>query len=71
MGIVRLYDGIHDQLRKASKVFDRSMNAQAEHWLKVGILSEFHPEMNYEALRKLLFLHQDLSLEKTLGVRRK
>jgi ParD-like antitoxin of type II bacterial toxin-antitoxin system len=67
MGIVRLSDEIHNQLRKASKVFDRSLNAQAEHWIKMGMLSEFYPNKDYEELRKLLFLHESLSIEKILG----
>jgi hypothetical protein len=66
MGIVRLSDEIHDQLRKASKVFDRSLNAQAEHWIKIGMLSEFHPKMDYDELRKQLFLHESVSIEKIL-----
>jgi hypothetical protein len=68
MGIVRLSDEIHDQLRKASKVFDRSLNAQAEHWIKMGMLAEFYPKKDYEALRKLLFSHDSLTIEKILGV---
>jgi hypothetical protein len=71
MGIVRLSDEIHDELRKASKVFDRSLNAQAEHWIKIGILSEFHPKSDYEQLRKLLFQHESLSIEKILGAKRR
>jgi hypothetical protein len=67
MGIVRLSEEIHNQLRKASKVLDRSLNAQAEHWIKMGMLSEFYPKKDYEELRKLLFSHENLTIEKILG----
>jgi hypothetical protein len=72
MGIVRLSDEVHDQLRKAAKVFDRSLNSQAEHWIKIGMLSEFQPTKDYEQIRNLLFRHENLSIEKiiALGKRR-
>ncbi len=34
MGIVKISEEIHDELREASRVFDRSLNSQAEHWIK-------------------------------------
>ncbi len=71
MGIVKLSDEVHDQLRKASKVFDRSLNSQAEHWIKIGMLSEFHPAKDYEQIRNLLFQHENLSIEKILILARK
>lgn len=69
MGIVKVSDEIHEQLRKASKVFDRSLNSQAEHWLKVGMLSELHPSKNYEEIRDYLFKHESLSIEKILKLK--
>jgi len=71
MGIVRLSEAIHDHLRKASKVFDRSLNAQAEHWIKIGMLSEFHPTKDYEQIRNLLFQHENLSIDKILALGKK
>ena len=66
MGIVKINDEIHDELRKASEVFNRSLNAQAEHWIKIGMLSELHPSIDYEEIRDLLFTHGDLSIEKII-----
>lgn len=69
MGIVKVSDEIHEQLRIASKVFDRSLNAQAEHWLKIGMLSEVLENKNYSELRDYLFQNGDLSLEKIISKR--
>ena len=35
MGIVNIDDDLHDQLRRASKVSCRSINAQAVYWIKI------------------------------------
>ncbi|MGE3610360.1 MAG: ParD-like family protein [Bacteriovoracaceae bacterium] len=66
MGIVRVSDEIHSQLRKASKALDRSLNSQAEHWLKIGMLSELHRDKSYEELRNLLFEYDNFSIETIL-----
>jgi plasmid stability protein len=47
MGIVNIDDELHDQLRKASAVGCRSINAQAAFWLKIGLLAEMNPTMNF------------------------
>ncbi len=71
MGIVKVSDELHEQVRKASKALDRSLNSQAEHWLKIGMLSELYREKTYEELRNLLFAHDDLSIEGILKKSRK
>jgi hypothetical protein len=40
MGIVNIDDDLHDQVRKASTVSLRSINAQAAYWIKIGMLCE-------------------------------
>ena len=40
MGIVKINDELHEEVRKASSVMVRSINAQAEFWMKVGMLAE-------------------------------
>jgi hypothetical protein len=54
MGIVKISDLMHDNLRDASEALSRSINAQAEHWLRVGMLSEAHPELTYAEICQLL-----------------
>jgi hypothetical protein len=54
MGIVKISDLMHDNLRDASDALSRSINAQAEHWLRVGMLAELHPELNYGDICQLM-----------------
>lgn len=47
MGIVNIEDELHDQLRRASKVSYRSINAQAAYWITVGMLCETNPTLSF------------------------
>lgn len=47
MGIVSIDDDLHDQLRRASKVSFRSINAQAAYWIKIGMLCETNPSLSF------------------------
>jgi hypothetical protein len=47
MGIVNIDDELHDQLRKASTVSCRSINAQAAFWIRIGMLCEMHPTQSF------------------------
>ncbi|ESQ82430.1 hypothetical protein AEAC466_17570 [Asticcacaulis sp. AC466] len=47
MGIVNIDDDLHEQVRRASKVSYRSINAQAAFWIKVGILCETNPTLSF------------------------
>lgn len=50
MGIINLDDELHDQLRRASSVACRSINAQASFWIKIGMLSELNPTLSFNEL---------------------
>lgn len=50
MGIVKISDHLHEEVRKTSSVMERSINAQAEFWLKIGRLAEQNPTMTYEQI---------------------
>ena len=54
MGIVKISDQLHDQIRLSSAALGRSINAQAEHWLRVGQLAEHHPHLDYAGICALL-----------------
>ena len=54
MGIVKISDQLHDQIRLSSAALGRSINAQAEHWLRVGQLAEHHPQLDYAGSCRLL-----------------
>jgi len=47
VGLVKISDTLHEELRIASDALSRSINAQAEHWIRVGMLSELHPDLRY------------------------
>ncbi len=54
MGIVKISEGMHENLRVASNALCRSINAQAEHWMRIGMLAELHPELNHSEICRLL-----------------
>lgn len=57
MGIVKISDELHEELRKASSTMVRSINSQAEYWIKIGMLAETNPTMTYsEIIREQLRL---------------
>lgn len=47
MGIVNIEEELHDQIRKASAVSCRSINAQAAFWVKIGMLCEMNPTLTF------------------------
>ncbi|HEY9096325.1 MAG TPA: ParD-like family protein [Hydrogenophaga sp.] len=54
MGIVKISDSMHENLRVAGSALSRSINAQAEHWMRVGMLTEMHPELNHREICQML-----------------
>lgn len=60
MGIVKISDLMHENLRVAGSALSRSINAQAEHWMRVGMLAELHPGLDHRAICQLL-VHAELA----------
>ena len=54
MGVVKISDLMHENLRVAGSALSRSINAQAEHWMRVGMLTEMHPELDHREICQLL-----------------
>ncbi|OYT90631.1 MAG: hypothetical protein CFE43_17200 [Burkholderiales bacterium PBB3] len=54
MGIVKISEQMHENLRVAGNALSRSINAQAEHWMRVGMLTEMYPELDYREICQLL-----------------
>lgn len=52
MGIVKIDDDLHEEVRRASTVMCRSINAQAEFWMKVGMLAEANPTLSFNEIVK-------------------
>ncbi|KFE45245.1 MULTISPECIES: ParD-like family protein [Pseudomonas] len=54
MGLVKISENMHANLRSASVALSRSINAQAEHWMRVGMLAELHPTLDYSEICQML-----------------
>lgn len=50
MGLVNIDDVLHDQLRRASGLTCRSINAQATYWMKIGLLAELNPNLTFNEI---------------------
>ncbi|MBN9081755.1 MAG: hypothetical protein BGP04_10560 [Rhizobiales bacterium 62-17] len=55
MGIVKIDDELHEEVRRASAVMCRSINAQAEFWMKIGMIAEAHPTLSFNDIVKMQF----------------
>ncbi|MCV0426360.1 MAG: ParD-like family protein [Roseibium sp.] len=53
MGIVKIDEDLHEEVRRASSVMCRSINAQAEFWMKIGMLAESNPTMSFTDIVKM------------------
>lgn len=47
MGIVKITEQMHANLRLISGAMSRSINSQAEHWLRIGMMAELNPGLCY------------------------
>jgi hypothetical protein len=54
MGIVKISEQMHQSLRLTSGALNRSINAQAEHWMRIGMLAELNPSLCYSEICRLL-----------------
>ncbi|MGF7146705.1 hypothetical protein FHS96_000314 [Sphingomonas zeicaulis] len=53
MGIVKIDDALHEEARRASTVMCRSINAQAEFWMRMGMLAEANPTLSFTEIVRL------------------
>lgn len=67
MGIVKINDQLHEDIRKASSVMVRSINAQAEYWIKVGMLAEANPNMSFSDIMREQMKQADVDVRKVIG----
>lgn len=63
MGIVKIADDLHQDIRVASAALSRSINAQAEFWIRIGMLAELNPQSNYQELLRQLLRQEQASLK--------
>jgi plasmid stability protein len=50
MGIVNIDDETHDQIRRACSMTGRSINAQTNFWIRIGMLCELNPSRSFQEL---------------------
>lgn len=62
MGIVKIDDDLHEEARRASAVMCRSINAQAEFWMKVGMLAEANPTLSFNDIVREQFAAAHVSM---------
>lgn len=62
MGIVKISEELHEELRKASSVMSRSINSQAEFWIRIGMLAELHPQLSFNQLVADLMKSADVNI---------
>jgi len=62
MGILKISEQMHENLRATSAALSRSINAQAEHWLRVGMLAELNPNLSYGEICQLLIRNHQSGL---------
>jgi hypothetical protein len=55
MGIVKIDDDLHEEARRASTVMCRSINAQAEYWMTIGMLAEANPSLSFNQIVRMQF----------------
>lgn len=54
MGIVKISDDLHEATKLMAKAMSRSINSQAEHWMRIGKIIEENPTITYPDVLKLL-----------------
>lgn len=67
MGIVKIGDELHEEIRKASSVMVRSINTQAEYWIKVGMLAEANPALSFSEIMRDQMTQADVDIKQVSG----
>jgi hypothetical protein len=53
MGIVKISDQLHEIAKQRACALNRSINAQAEHWMRIGKIIEENQDMTYRDVWQL------------------
>lgn len=54
MSIVKISEELHSIARIRAKALNRSINMQAEHWMRIGKIVEENPELTYRDIWQML-----------------
>ncbi|MGA9659691.1 MAG: ParD-like family protein [Asticcacaulis sp.] len=68
MGIVNIDDALHDEVRKAGRVMCRSINAQAEFWMKIGMIAESNPTLSFNEIVQQQFAEAGIDTKACMRV---
>lgn len=60
VGIVKIDEELHEAARRASTVMCRSINAQAEFWMKIGMIAEANPTLSFNEIVHQQFAAADV-----------
>ncbi|EKD73442.1 MAG: hypothetical protein ACD_45C00315G0002 [uncultured bacterium] len=60
MGIVKISDELHETAKLMAKAMSRSINSQAEYWMRIGKLVEENPAITYSEVLKILVTQASL-----------
>jgi len=63
MGILKIDDDLHEEVRKAGGVMCRSINAQAEFWMRIGMIAEANPTLTFNDIVRLQLRNAGLRTE--------
>jgi hypothetical protein len=61
MGIVKISDELHESAKIMAKAMNRSINSQAEYWMRIGKIVEENPAITYPDVLKILVNQAQLS----------
>lgn len=54
MGIVKISEELHEAAKLMARAMNRSINAQAEYWMRIGKIIEANPTATYAEVLKIL-----------------
>lgn len=54
MGIVKISEELHSATKIVARAMNRSINAQAEYWMRIGKIIEANPTITYTDVLKIL-----------------
>ena len=54
MGIVKISDQLHEMAKLRASALNRSINAQVEHWIRIGKIIEENHDLTYRDVWQLL-----------------
>ncbi len=62
---IELSENIITEAKIISKVLNRSVAGQIEHWAKIGRIAEENPDLTYELIKNILIAQEEVSAGKT------